>query len=334
MFWTTPRSTEVAQGVRDFLTLAKSKGIRAHIVEIGTFDMLLSLFWRQLPHSPPPELDSRVRTAIAKPVSIRKPDPGSEFPVLRTNALVITKVPLGCGRLKHRGNLTFEEMIEKDHVHRPDAVLTYTDRLLFWGSGEDVTAMFEPSQVDGTEAHILENPIKLISESGAVKSFFEHGLARALCDGRPLVLRKRGSTIYAVVKRDEINAASLDPLKLSVGFKDKPGPIIGNVPRSTSNWAEALSLRLEEREGDLFLLVRPDIWISPLSTREDAIAFLREKRLRRYNSQAYNILDAWMKLLLGDAPTNAPHEVTCFLGGPYSATFSLLARTAYSGRPK
>jgi hypothetical protein len=49
IFWLTPSFAEVSGAVRLLIESAMAKGIEAHIVEIDTFDTILSRIWRQLP---------------------------------------------------------------------------------------------------------------------------------------------------------------------------------------------------------------------------------------------------------------------------------------------
>jgi hypothetical protein len=95
-------------------------------------------------------------------------------------------------------------------------------------------------------------------------------------------------------------------------------------------WAEALSIKLEERKGSLWLLIQPDIWVTPLSERENATDFLRSKKLRRYNNQSYQLLDAWIRVLFGFIGTGQEIRISCFPDSDYSPTFSVNTRTAFS----
>jgi hypothetical protein len=52
MFWTVTRKSGVAQSVLDLVALARAKAVMAHIVETGTFDIMLSKIWRQIPEKP------------------------------------------------------------------------------------------------------------------------------------------------------------------------------------------------------------------------------------------------------------------------------------------
>ena len=63
-------------------------------------------------------------------------------------------------------------------------------------------------------------------------------------------------------------------------------------------WAEAVQIDLEVRNGSAFLLLRPDVWIWPRHGREDATSFLDERKGKRYNSKADEILTEWIKILL------------------------------------
>jgi hypothetical protein len=77
-------------------------------------------------------------------------------------------------------------------------------------------------------------------------------------------------------------------------------------------------------------MLTPDIWIKPLARRQDATDFMRERRLRRYNNKSYNLLDAWIGILLGTVGAGGSVKVSCFSESDYSAVFEIGTRTAYS----
>jgi hypothetical protein len=97
-----------------------------------------------------------------------------------------------------------------------------------------------------------------------------------------------------------------------------------------ATWAECVALRLQERNGQLWLLLHPDIWISPLSSRRDAIEFMKSRRRYRYNPQANAVLDAWITILLGAVGGRDPVTVTAYAGTEHSPAFSVGTRTAFS----
>ena len=105
-FWTVPRICEAAESIEELLEEARNKGVQANIVETGTFDEILSRIWRQV-EGKPQSLDNKVRKAKVASVSIPLPSPGRQYPILRTNALPIIKVPERCGTVDLCDSITF-----------------------------------------------------------------------------------------------------------------------------------------------------------------------------------------------------------------------------------
>lgn len=330
LFWITPRLADVAASVSALIAAAREKGVNAHIIETGTFDILLSKIWRQLSDKPE-SLDLKVRTAKAQAVSIPLPLPGKRYPILRTNALAITECPAECSTVDYSEPVTFHKLNDMKREHQPNAVLTLTDEILFWGSTSEIYKIFDKDQVRAINSHRFEDSVASIAQSGAIKSFFEEALAQALCHDKPLLLRRRNKTYYAIVNQKEVTHPLLQPLKDAVGFKGKPGSLTGSVPKlKDAFWAEALSIRLEERSGLLWLLIRPDIWITPMSLRENATDFLRSKKIYRWNNQSYQLLDAWIRVLFGFIGDGQEVQVSCFLDADHVPMFRINTRTAYS----
>jgi len=331
LFWTTPRSSDVAESVKKLIGIAIEKRVRAHIIETGTFDIMFSKMWRQLSDKPE-KLDMKVRTAKAQPVSISFPLPGKRYPLLRTNALAITECPSHCARVDYSDRVTFHELNEKVREHQPNAILSYTDKILFWGSPSEIYKILDKEKVVEVGDYLFEDPITSISQSLIIKSFYEHAIAQSLCHERPLLLRRKDKTYFAVVNHKEVNNQLLQPLKDALAFKGKPGFISGTVPKlSETFWAEALSIKIEERNGSLWLLIRPDIWVMPLANREYATDFLHNKKIHRYNNVSYHLLDAWIRVLFGFLGTGQDVRLTCFTDTDYAPTFSINTSTAFSG---
>lgn len=79
-----------------------------------------------------------------------------------------------------------------------------------------------------------------------------------------------------------------------------------------------------------WLLLRSDIWVSPVSKRDEAKEFIRARKLRRWNSQANELLDAWIRILLGEAGGGESVTVTAFANDDQPVSFRINTRTAYS----
>ena len=332
LFWTVPRVKGVSDSVIELIDYARQKGIRAHLVETGTFDEMLSKIWRQLKDKPQ-ALEAKVRTASIGGVSIPLPTPGKQYPILRTNALPVIKAPTSCGMVELKTSMAFTDLKEKIIEGRPDAVLTYTDKILFWGDENEIFKILPKNEIKVIQRHDFNDAAQSVADSTFVKSFFEEGLAKALIQDKPFILRRlKNRTYFIVVRSGAVDENIFAPLRGVLDFKGKPGYITGRVPGlPDATWAEAISIRLEERGGMLWVMLRPDIWVTPLDKRQDAREFLRKRRLYRYNNKSYNLLDAWIGILLGSVGVGAGVNISCYKDEEYSGVFEVGTRTAYSG---
>jgi hypothetical protein len=332
LYWTVPRLADVADNVVELIREARDKGVSAHLVPTGTFDVMLSKLWKQTPHRDT-SLDAKVRTAIAGPVNIALPSKGIGYPLLRTNALPVLQPPRKCGVVDYSGSITFSELNEALAEHKPDAILTYTDKVLFWGNEGEIKKALKADRIREIGTEEIDDPVSAIAASGFLKSFYEQALAKALCEGKPLLLRKRHKTFYLVVNYARSKDPVFSPLAQALAFKGKPAFLSGSVPRhSTAQWAEAVSIRLEEKGGRLWLLLRPEIWVNPLSERENTSQFIRQKRLYRYNNQSSAVLDAWIGILFDTVGKGAQASVSCYPDADFPVKFVVGTRTAYSHR--
>lgn len=331
IWWTVPHASGVAPAVIAFIEAARAKGIGANIVETGTFDLMLNKVWRQIPDKSQ-MLDDKVRSARTHRVSIPLPAPGNSYPILRTNALEIVELPRQCGMFPV-ASVPAADVFSAVRENQPNAVISYQDGIVFWGESAQVAKSLERLIANDVVVREFDDPVAEIAESTYLKSFYEHGIAEALCHNKPLFLRKKGKTFYAVVDHRQTDDRRLVSLKKSVVFRGSSGAINGTVQGlSNTHWSECVMLRLEERAGVLWLLLEPDIWISPLKNREDAQEFLRKRKLKRYNNQSYDILNAWIEILAGPIGRGAPVVVTYGADTDYPASFTVSTRTAFSRR--
>lgn len=332
LFWTVPRASEVADAVLQLLQDARSKGIDAHVVETGTFDVMLSKMWKQVPVKSN-EVDEKVRTAAARPVQVQLPPPGRSYPIVRTNALPIVHAPKKFGMVNLSVPYKYTDLNDAMSKHMPNGIFAFTDKVVFWGSEADARKTLPSGKITAIGPETVEDPVSEVAGSTILKSFYEHALAKALCNGKPLLLRKRNKTYYIVIDGKQSRDDLFSPLAQALAFKGQPGYISGNVPKlASARWAEAVSVRLEEKNGCLWLLLRPDIWISPLSERDNATPFIRQKKLYRYNPKSYAVLDAWISILIGAVGKGSEARVGCHRDTEFPAEFVIGTRTGFSGR--
>lgn len=328
LFWAVTKASDVIPPVARFIEAARAKGVVASIVEVGTFDILMNRLWRQLPDRPQ-ELVDKVRPDHAAHVAIPLPRAGNGYPLLRTNALPIISLPNGCGHFVTTRQMTHERLREAQGTVIPQSVIALTDGVLFWGDSREVEGFIPAEEIGARNRLGFDDPIADISASTILKGFFEHGLAKALCADKPVALRLRGRTHCAVASRSKHHAVQLEGLAHAV-TGNRRGAIFGMVPKLDAEWTEAVSIHLDVRNGAAYLMLRPMIWIKPLSMREAATDFIRARELKRYNPQANALLSAWIKVLLGNVGRGENSTVTAFSAGDYPVGFTINAQTAFS----
>ena len=333
-YWTVPRISRVEAPVRELMDYAHSRGIKSGIVETGTIDEMLAKIWRLVAEKDP-VVDSKVRSATAKQVSIPLPPVGSAYPMLRTNALQITGFPGACGTIDYDGALDIGKLKGVLFEKQPPCSVCYTDRVLFWGDGEELVRIYEPDRAKSVSSFEIDDLVRAIDASTYFKSMVEQAVATALVSNGPLMLRKQRNTWYAVTNHKEADSDALQPLREALSWKDQDGRlhngvVNGQVPgHKDVYWAEAVSLKVEERNGRLWLLLRPDVWISPNRMREEATELLYRKKIRRYNKQASEILSAWIAILLGGTG-RGDAIVAAYKDSKYPAQFQISMRSAFS----
>lgn len=332
LYWTVTKSADVTDSVKALIEKARSKNVTAYIVVAGTFDILLSKIWRQI-QDKPDALDKKVRTAIAKTVSIPLLQQGNAFPIIRTNALLITQFPNQCATVGTARNITFKELNEAIKDHRETIISVKTEKVLAWGSKTTISTVLSQFAPQEPESYAISDPVKAVRESTIIKSFFEEALAHALVKGKPLHLRRNKRRLFAVVDDRQESSTIFNDLKHAARYKDRqgnetPGAICGKFQRNIF-WTEAVNIRLEEKNGQLWLLLRPDIWLKPLAERQNYRDEIKTKRRFRYNQRSYEFLNAWIAILLGETGGN---DVTVehLADTDFPIRFTINSRSAYS----
>ena len=99
-------------------------------------------------------------------------------------------------------------------------------------------------------------------------------------------------------------------------------------------WAEALRLTVDMKDGKLWLQIDPDIWIWPKRARYSATDFLYNKRTNRRNDVYNNLLSGWVEAILGTSARNTDITVSPFDGGTdeENPKFTIRSRTGYTKR--
>ncbi len=329
LFWTTPSKAQVMPAVTELINKAQAAGVNAHIIEIGTFDILMSKIWRQI-DAKPQEIAVKIDVNnAAKLIPAQLPAHGSRFPILRTNILSIVEVPTECANISIQRSITYQELKDALRVNKASGVFTKTDRILAWGNDADFQKGLGSIPIIDTEIFRLENPTQMITDHTFYKAFYERALATALSTKRPLKLKSSKGHYYITVDPGSIDDPIFNNLKQTLKESNNPGKIAGRLSDSVS-WSEAVEINLETSNGMLWLSLNPTIWIDPALERRNQIEFIKRKRLKRWNTLSFSLLDNWIEILFKSPAKGAIVDVSCFDDAKYPVKFKINTRTAYS----
>jgi len=329
LFWAVTDQNSILPSVKELIDEAQKLGVKAHIIESGTFDIMLSKIWRILPGRPE-SLVQKVNANNYKEVSITLAPAGNGFPIIRTNAVPILSLPNRCAIIKTKRTFSYLEIKDLIRINKPNAIITKTDQILAWGKKEEFAKVFGEDEIETIEDYQFEDAMQLIKNSTLYRAFFERGLILTICRKDHLQL-KSSHGFYVVADLKAVKEDIFTPLKeaLTNSYTGLAGQIAGNLTNGTS-WQEAVELKFELKNDKPWLIITPTIWIEPASERRNHIDFMRQRKLKRYNKVTSALLDAWIKILFGEDRKAASTKLVCYQDSSYPVEFTINTRSAYS----
>ena len=294
--------------------------------------------WRALDDRPE-DLDKKVRKAKAASVSIPLPDYKGAKPLLRYNALPVVSLPDQCNAIEFRKPMTWERFNDLMRESENDIVATLDGGTVWcWGAEEDAREVF------GTDIQKIE-PASIPTDwrqQGRlhVQRFLEDAIAKAFERTRPVLSRRRGSSTYLIVERNAVDAAAFQTVFEQTGKTTGLIPGLSVPPSDRGDgtekvfWSEAVKIDLAVADGRNWLLLTPDVWITPLFAREHATEWLSKRRADRQNAKHDALVSAWAGVLMEEAEPGAEVAVTAYDGenSPANPKFVFTNRTGFSWR--
>lgn len=333
LYWTVMKGSTLPSAVCQLLASATEQGIDAHEVETQTFDAFMLHLWRNIDPRPS-ELDSKVRKLAPSTVDIPKPSPG-QGPLLRLTALPILSQPERCHSLSFRRPMALEDLRRAIVNSNDELILASAGSVYGWGLREEARRTFGNDLLSLSEVQLPPT----LRDNYHIKGLLERAISKSLVRDRPLITRNRGHSAYAIVD-NRASRSRLTPLFEVVGPTNGVVPGLSTPPTlefpesKPVRWAEALAVTVDERDGQLWLLVHPDLWIWPSRSRRDARDFIAWRRRDRFNKKYNELLDAWLRLILGEHRPAAEVSLSPFGTGDdvENPRFVLSTRTAFSRR--
>lgn len=307
IYWCHRPTEPLAPHVVVFLTAAQRAGRPALAVPVDNFIELAGVIERgvRLPDNLRRSLKDRRPPATLLPA----PMPGGptrSSPILRLNALSLVSLP---NQVRCLDEHAPRELADVQQVVRTNRVRALVARR----SGGQLVAVGNDRQLAEVLVSLtvtMTNRIETVdwnddtidpADLGLAIDALTIGLGRT--DGLRHVLARRGHQVRVA----DPMVPALARLKSVCG-----GTLCGTVPQTSLSWAEAAGLNIERRDGAWWLLVVPEIWVSPPKTaaspaertaqrieQTTAGVFVQQKRATRYNHMANALLDSWVRLLCG-----------------------------------
>lgn len=337
LYWTGLKGSAAPPPVEKLLNDARDRGVQADYVEIETFDTLMLRLWRNI-QGKPPDLDAKVQKAQLSPVSIPLPPGGRGKPLLRFNSLPILEAPSQCLSLSFKSPKEWSDLRRVRNDAEGRLVFTKAEAVWCWGERDLIDEAFGNDLLSVSEQALPSD----IREGGNlhVQGFMEEALCKGIARGKPLLTRADRSSAYLIVDSHSDDISLIEPVTKIVGKTS--GLISGLFSAVTEDhpnaeqvrWSEALRISIDMRNGGLWLLLDPDIWVWPPRSRQDAADFLDKRRGGRFNPKYNELLSAWAKVILGADQPNKEIRVSAFDAdeGAANPVFVIGSRTAFSRR--
>ena len=309
----------------------------ARYVQIETFDAMMLRLWRNIDQKPA-DLNAKVQRTGSASVNIPLPASGRGKPLLRFNALPIHKLPTHCLSLSFKKPKEWADLREARHKSKGQLIFTKTDAVWCWGERETVTAQFGDDLVSISQMDIPSDFTAV--ENLHIKGFLEEAICAAIARDRPVLCRTSRSSAHLIADGYAADKGPLDTLVKVVGKTSGIVPrlfsaVTDEFPQAEQvRWSEAARISVDMRNGAVWLLVDPDVWIWPSRSRRDALEFLDQRRRDRFNRKYNDLLTAWVQIILGTDERGIDVHLTASHGpeGAGNPAFVVGSRTAFARR--
>jgi len=298
LFWLYRSDSQPFESVKRLIAKASASGIDAHLIEAETFDEFMSdllLLEDNLPGDVENYLNRIPRIVSHAPIKSTE----GTWPIIRLNGIRIISWPNVCRRIVcNIGGI--KEV--RNAIKESGASLIATRRnvgVLLFGNDQDAKKAFSKYKIQDFDLHtILPDKMKFYDsqELGLLYDALVVAIQREI----PVRVERKRHSYYLIIPKDQINNDHFQSLRTTT-FN-----LAGQVPQTTMQWAEAIRLRLEYKFDKLWLLIIPSIWLdrSATATVEEidlADEFVRERLATRYNNKFSDVLDGWIKIIVGNS---------------------------------
>ena len=283
LFWLHRGEDPPMPRVTSLLDRGIRNGIEAAMIRIENFDEILRDLVRIVEAIDTSALDQFMVERSPWSPAPRFVGVGRGWPVVRLNAMPLTRVPTQCRRLvcDVAGTAEVRELVQS--AGRDVLAVRSGVGVLAFGADSDVRAVFESRGIVEFDLHPFD--IRRQRYESTERGLLGEALNRAMERHRGLTLVNRQSLVPARPEDPEWR-----PLEELVG------PLTGVVTASPNlRWHEGITVRLSWANDQLWLLVEPRTVFGSITDANRMVAadFARERTVRRYNSVLNALIEFW-----------------------------------------
>jgi hypothetical protein len=333
VYWFARGAETPLPAVGDFLDAATAQGVDANLVRFTSFDELVSTLLA--PFVVPTDIDAVLR--LSKPPERLSPFAMSRrstagFPVLRLNALLVTRYPVTARRVgvpTVGGTKEVKELVEAAGAdviaHRRN------DGVIAFGSDDEVRRAFSGAGI----AEWDFAPIDPIGGPPSDVGLLYDTVSRAIARRTPLLEGRHRLAVDPTRDKDALLAG----LRAAA-----EGRLTGTIPGTKLAWSEGVEISLEVKLAKLWLVFVPTIVVDlPRKPGSDApvaeaeawaklraarSAFSAQRLANRYNKRTHAFVKAWADLLAGGGVDSPAFGLTD--GEGLDAVYAIDATTAFA----
>lgn len=333
LYWTVRKGGNIDPKVELLITIAQSKGIAAYVVEIDSFDSLMSQLWRNLPNRKN-DLDMKVQRTGERKVIIPMPPQSKNGHFIRFNALPINGFPEKCYRIETHTVLDWKELKKIQRESRGKLICWIDEYVCTWGDKDEIEKRF-PKNV---KISILDisSQISDLQNHKALHSALEELISQSIAKNKNFISRKNS----IIISKENLSSPELKKLKDCMGLLGGKLPAVsfinddGKTEAIVPIWSLSLNLRIRQTNQKSLLLLSPDIWISPPKVRKQCMDFVSTKRKLLKNDKMDSLLSAWVETVFKDIEVAGIATIRSKLqtGDEAIQIIKTTTRTAYSRR--
>lgn len=327
LFWFVRPGSPPFQRVVDLVNKAKSLGIEAYIIDVPTFDELMSDLMLLIDNDVPSQFKSHLQSRSRRLTQVQLVKcSNSGWPVLRFNSIPILSGPSLCRLVDCRigGTKEVREMIARTG-NKVVAVRSNIGVLAF-GSDSEIRDTFKNRSISRFDVHSIDS--SALHEKSAELGLLYDAVKMALVRELPLRSDRRGGSHVVAIEKGQDSSGLFDCLREEVKT------ISGIVSGTQLAWSECVKIKVEKRFDRLWLLLEPSILVDRTTDDHEygiAKEFIRRRLSGRFNKNWNGLLIAWTRIITRDQDSTKIRALGISDG--IDATFELCGKTSFS-RPE